>query len=51
MAENTNALEQGDILLDLQDAIEWMFGDYGGVTKPRIARVRELLDQLERTVE
>jgi hypothetical protein len=45
------ALDQGDLLLDLNDAIEWMYGDYGGVTHGRIARVRELLDQLERTIE
>lgn len=46
-----NALEQGDILQDLQDAIEWMYGDYGGVTFNRIARVRELLEALEDTIK
>lgn len=44
-------MEQSDLLLDLQDAIEWMYGDYGGVTIGRINRVRELLDQLERTID
>lgn len=46
-----DALEQGDILLDIQNAVAWMYGDYGGITKGRIDRIRELLDQLERTLE
>lgn len=47
----TDALDQGDILLDLQDAIEWMYGEYGGVTIGRINRLKVLLGQLERTIE
>jgi hypothetical protein len=44
-------LDQSDILLDLEDAIGWMYKEYSGVTHGRIKRIRELLDQLERTIE
>lgn len=45
------SLEQGDILLEIIDAADWMYADYGGITKGRIDRIRDLLDRLERTLE
>lgn len=46
-----NTLDQDDLLQDLDDAVQWMLSDYGGVTYGRIGRIRELLDQLERTIK
>jgi hypothetical protein len=42
-----DALELSDLIMDLNDAIENMYGDYGGVTPAKINNVRKLLDKLE----
>jgi hypothetical protein len=48
---STDELEQEDILLDLQDAFEWIISEDVRVTIGRINRVRKLLNQPERTIE
>lgn len=42
-----DTLRISDLILDLSDAIENMYGDYGGPSVTKIQLVRYLLDQLE----
>lgn len=53
MAENLDALEelQSDLLMDLLDAVENMYGDYGGITGPKINQVKKVLGHLEKTLD
>lgn len=44
-------LEQSEAVYDLQDAVDFMYEDCGGVTLARINHAREILDRLEKSLE
>lgn len=50
MKQDALTLKQGDLLLDIEDCLNWMTGGYSDVTHGRILRIRELLDELEGTI-
>jgi len=51
MDKDTLVELQSDLLLDLNDAVENMYGDYGGISVSKINQIKKILTLLEKTLE